>query len=193
MSFRRAVACAFLLICPVWLALPAAAAAQSVTTDVNADGLPDRIDRGASPTEIVVWLSNGRPHQRLRAAQPILDFAVADVDRDGDSDLVATTFGSLPFEVHVWTNAGHGRFVPRPRDSLPHSGLAHRRLGLPGSDVEQPVLWGDGGRSVVLPASVPTRCPSIAEPLAAADVCVSFRVTQDRPTPRGPPSLSLLS
>ncbi len=193
MSFPRAVLCAFLLMCPAWLAFPAAAAAQSVTSDLNADGLPDRIDRGASSTELFVRLSNGRRFQRLRAAQPILDLAVADVDRDGDFDLVATTFGSLTFEVHVWTNAGHGRFVARARDSLPPDGLAHRRVGLPTDSTEQPVLCVDTSRSVVLPSSSPARCPSISEPLAAADAFASSSVTQDRPRLRGPPSRSLLS
>lgn len=192
MSFR-AIVCAFLLICLAWLAFPATAAAQPVTTDVNADGLPDRIDRGASPREIVIRLSNRRRSQRLRSAQPILAFAVADVDRDGDFDLIATTAGSLTFEVHVWTNAGHGRFVVRARDSLPHRGLAHRRLGLPTSSVEQPVLCGDANRPVVLPSSSPAACPSIAEPIAPADAFASSSVTQDRPRPRGPPSRSLLS
>jgi hypothetical protein len=193
MSFPRAIVCAFLLMCPAWLAFPAAAAAQSVTRDLNADGLPDRIDRGASPTEIVVRLSDGRLFQRLRTTQPILALAVADVDRDGDFDLIASTFGSLTYEMHVWTNAGHGRFVARARDALPHAGLAHRRLGLPTDSTGQPVLCVDTSRSVVLPSSGPSPRPSRSEPIAPADASASSNVTHERPRPRGPPSRSLLS
>jgi hypothetical protein len=51
----------------------------------------------------------GRSHPKLlRSADRIATYAVADVDNDGDLDIVATSSGT---SLLLWRNAGRGRFV----------------------------------------------------------------------------------
>jgi FG-GAP-like repeat len=51
----------------------------------------------------------GKEHPRLlRSTDPIAAFALADVDNDGDLDIVATTDRT---GLVVWRNTGRGRFV----------------------------------------------------------------------------------
>ena len=90
------------------LLAPVAARADSVRTDFDGDGIRDRIEVSARSTELAVRLSNGRTVQRLEADDLIFRFVVADVDRDGDPDVVATTGRS---GLQIWINRGSGRFT----------------------------------------------------------------------------------
>jgi hypothetical protein len=129
------------------------AAAQTLTADINGDGVRDRIEARRAPAELVVRLSNLEPAQHLRFSGSILDIAVTDVDADGNSDLVATTTGRRHVRVFVWTNAGRGKLVtraPKPRDSLVCHRLGHRRLTSPGRPFPDDDLCGDDGGLFVL-------------------------------------------
>ena len=133
-SLRRCLS-ALLFAIPLWALAPSTAAAQTLTADINGDGVRDRIETRRAPAELVVRLSNREPAQHLRFSGSILDIAVTDVDADGDSDLVATTTGRRHLRLFVWTNAGRGKFVsrlPRPPDPTVCHRLGHRRLTSPG-------------------------------------------------------------
>ena len=133
-SLRRCLS-ALLFAIPLWALAPSTAAAQTLTADINGDGVRDRIEARRAPAELVVRLSNREPAQHLRFSGSILDIAVTDVDADGYSDLVATTTGRRHLRLFVWTNAGRGKFVsrlPRPPDPTVCHRLGHRRLTSPG-------------------------------------------------------------
>ena len=72
---------------------PATAAAQTLTADINGDGVRDRIETRRAPGGARRPAFESEPAQHLRFSGSILDIVVTDVDADGDSDLVATTTG----------------------------------------------------------------------------------------------------
>jgi len=164
------------------LLVPVAALADSLT-DFDGDGVRDRIEVSARPTELAVRLSNGRA-LRLEADDPILRFVVADVDRDGDPDVVASTGRS---GLQIWINRGSGRFaaqpVPRhaPRRTR-HFIDDHTQSGDLGS------LWNDTTRTFIA-AAAPRGAP-LAPLLRACcgDDPVPPKFCYLRRAPRGPPS-----
>jgi hypothetical protein len=184
------------LALPVLLAAPAATAAQTLTADVNGDGIRDRIETRRASAELVVRLSNLEPAQHLRVSGSVLDIVLTDVDADGDSDLVATTRVRRRVHVFVWTNAGHGKFVsriPRPRDALVCHRLGHRRLTSPGRPSPDGDLCGDAVGLLVLTSIGLQGRPMVSEPLQLADEAPVARIRYDRRSPRGPPSTILFS
>ena len=165
------------------LLLPVAALAGSIPTDFDGDGVRDRIEVTARPTELAVRLSNGRALQRLKADDLILKFVVADVDRDGDSDVVASTGRS---GLQIWINRGSGRFaalVPRhaPRRAR-HFIDDHTQSG----DLSN--VWNDTTRTFIA-AGAPRGAPLTPLPRACCgDDPVPPKLCYSRRTPRGPPS-----
>jgi hypothetical protein len=190
-AMRRSL-CALILALPVWLAAPASA--QVLTADVNGDGVRDRIETRRAAAEIVIRLSSLEPAQHLRTAGSILDVAVADIDHDGDSDLIVTTAGRRHVRLVVWTNAGRGKFVARaPRVSRACHRLGHRRLTTPARPCLEDDLCGDASRLLV-PTSIDLRGREMAsEPLYVADDRRTARPRHNRRSPRGPPSTLRLS
>src|SRR5262249_62396616 len=93
---------------------------------------PRRIDRvtltpdGQGSVISVTFV--GRDHPRLlRSTDPIAAYTVADVDNDGDLDILATSDRS---GLLLWRNAGRGRFVlaspaTRRSASQPAPGVRH--------------------------------------------------------------------
>jgi hypothetical protein len=192
-AMRRAFG-ALMLALPVWLALPAAASAQVLSADVNGDGVRDRIETRRAPAELVIRLSTLEAPQHLAASGSILDVVVADIDHDGDSDLIATAAGRRHVRLLVWTNAGRGRFVSRvPRDALSCDRLGHRKVATPGSVATEDDLCGDASRLLVLPAIGLKGHAMPGEPLRVADGLSTARPRHSRRSPRGPPSTLLCS
>ena len=87
---------------------PDAAFAQGLQVDLDADGVRDQVDTGARRQELIVRISVHPGVQHLRTRDAIVGFAAADVNRDGHTDLVATTTRK---GLRVWLNSGRGRFV----------------------------------------------------------------------------------
>jgi len=116
--------------------------AGGVLQDFNGDGLLDLLALGGKPRTLQLHLGDGRGHFTLdepfaRSAQaleswgPLHGIRVADLDLDGDLDVVCA--GS---EVHLLLNDGQGRVVLRPQVWRPAPGTA-----LAGLDVAD--LTGD--------------------------------------------------
>ena len=167
------------------LLVPVAAFADSVRTDFDGDGVRDRIEVSARSTELAVRLSNGRTLQRLEADDLILRFVVADVDRDGDPDVVATTGRS---GLRIWINRGRGRFAALrvPRHASPrarHFVDDHA----PARDLGN--VWNDATRTFIAAASPRgTRLAPLLRAYCGSDPVPSKSYCPRR-APRGPPSL----
>jgi hypothetical protein len=181
--------CALLFAIPC-LGIAATAAAQTFTADINGDGVRDRIEARHASRELVVRLSNREPPQHLAVSGSILDVVLVDIDKDGDSDLVATTRGRRHVRVFVWTNAGHGRLItggPRPRVSRAHHQLSRRRLTAPIRPAADGDFSGDAVGLFVLTSIALQGRPVGSEPLHTADEPLVARLRHDRRSPRGPP------
>jgi hypothetical protein len=180
------------------LLIAGAAAAQTLTADINGDGVWDRIETRRAPGELIVRLSSREPAQHLEFSGSILGVVVTDVDRDGDSDLVLATAGKRHVRMFVWTNAGRGKFVSRghkARDSLACDQLvhSHRRLTSPGPAFADGDLCSDAPGLLVLTSIGLRGRPMVSEPLDTPDEPLVARLRYDRPSPRGPPLALLFS
>ena len=105
------------------LLAPNLAQADSLRADLDGDGIHDRIEFRDGSRELAIRFSATRRWQRLHANDQIVRFEVADVDRDGDPDLVANT---RQFGLQIWINKGRGLFAA----SSGHGRSRHARLAL---------------------------------------------------------------
>src|SRR5947207_9180538 len=87
-----------------------AARADTLHADFDGDGVRDRIDLSAPFTELDVRLSTYRGLQRLSSDDLICDVVVADIDRDGDPDVLASTRHA---GLQIWINTGRGFLATR--------------------------------------------------------------------------------
>lgn len=102
--------------------LPAAAGAETLRADLDGDGVHDRIELTRRPGLLTVSLSGTRRSLQLAANDSIVRFVVGDIDRDGDSDVVAETRHS---GLRFWINKGRGRFAAQSQHLRPRAIRAH--------------------------------------------------------------------
>ena len=94
--------------------------AQIVAADLNGDGWDDLVVRNAGDGTLAVFFNNGsgsdatgdapfQPPVTLPVGLGVSDVTLADVDRDGATDIVVTN--KISGEVGVLRNRGHGAFA----------------------------------------------------------------------------------
>ncbi len=111
-------------------------------------------DIGAEP------VTRFRPHSSgIEVTRPISSAAFADVDRDGDLDILLGHFGTHATapQQHLWLNDGDGRFVPGARSArlramlpLDERVLSTRAADINGDDWPDLLVVGDDQNSRVL-------------------------------------------
>jgi hypothetical protein len=87
------------------------AAAATLKADLDGDGTVDRVlapgsEAGPQPA-LFITLSGSRLDQRLTTDAPVVLLVTADIDADGDLDLLASTSTGVRF----WLNLGRGRLA----------------------------------------------------------------------------------
>jgi hypothetical protein len=185
MPLVRRHAWAVLFVLAGVLFTPAAAVAQSLQVDLNGDGVRDRVDAGARRTELTIYIANQRRIQLLRTDDAIVRLAIADVDSDGDSDLVAST---RRVGLHVWINHGRGRFVrlvspdARSRGTSRLASL-HTSARQTGSSNE----WNDDAKLLIQPTTYGSAHACIATRARPPSRTPDNKLRFDRRVPRGPP------
>jgi hypothetical protein len=158
-----------------------------VFADFDADGVVDtatlRDDR------ITVSLSDRRIRVRLEALSDTVTFVAADVDHDGDTDLVSLDSGA---RLRGWNNQGDGSFrswmAPPPREPFRRSaagGIRH----VSGEPSAPSAISRSNGHDILLAST--TMAVGLRQPLAR-DAASSFNAGLSRSrhrTPRAPPAL----
>jgi RNA polymerase sigma factor (sigma-70 family) len=95
--------------------------AQIVTADLTGDGWDDLVVRDVGDGTLTVFFNNGSGSAAtgnalfpssvtLSVGLGVSDVTLADVDRDGATDILVTN--KVSGEVGVWRNLGHGAFAP---------------------------------------------------------------------------------
>ena len=169
------------------LLAPAAARADSLRADFDGDGVRDRIEVAARSTELAVRLSTGRTLQRLLADDLILRFVIADVNRDGHPDVVASTRRS---GLQIWINKGRGLFARshRVRHGLRVAGHTIGRLT---AQPEDDSACNDRTRVLIATSPPQNERPETAHrvPVHAGDT--ESTICHERRVSRGPPPVRL--
>jgi hypothetical protein len=159
----------------------------SAVADFNRDGSPDRV----SSDRAVVSVSLSRFHHpavQLIHVTPVVGLLAADVDRDGDIDVLTLTSSG---RLRLWKNDGHGRFsagIIVPRGSF-HRHLPAGLAAVQGDALDPP---GDGPgykfQPAVLSAIAVMATPVRATPARAGSSSSPRRNWGARPaSPRAPP------
>lgn len=171
------------------LVAPAAAGADPLRADVDGEGVHDRIDLSRSPALLAARLARTRHWQRFGVNDPIIRIVVVDLDRDGDSDVVAETRDS---GLYFWINKGRGRFTLRwPHSKVRPLRAHHSRRILRGIQVlhEDNIALNDPNRLLaVLPSQLEDALVA-AGPIQLAANAPPAKFTHCRSDARGPPSL----
>jgi hypothetical protein len=166
---------------------PAVAGADTAHADFDGDGVRDRIDISAQFRELEVRLSKSRGLQRLRSDDLIFRVVVADIDRDGDPDVVVSTRRA---ELQIWINTGGG--VLARRSSRP-AGLTHgARAAVDGvfSRGSDESACNDDQTRELIAASSPRGQPRLSSRRTAAlPRALESRFQHSARTARGPPLL----
>ncbi len=144
--------------------VPGAACADTLRADFDGDGVRDRIDVAAPFRELDVRLSRTRALQRLRADDLILRFVVADIDRDGDPDVLAHTRRS---GLQIWINTGRGLFAAHSSNAQPFGRTGGVSLTGAGDRPGDDSACNDQPRQFVEPCS-PRAAPLLSSRRAAA-------------------------
>jgi hypothetical protein len=173
------------------LLVPTLAQADSLRADLDGDGIRDRIEFGPGSRELAVRLSGTRQWQRLQSRDRIVRFVVADIDHDGDPDLVANTHRS---GLRIWINKGRGLFAARARHVSSRRvrfTVGPWRAGVHGVRAIRfdDTTLNDPSRLFIV-WSVPACARSVAgcETALSRDTALTA-FTSRRQAPRGPPSL----
>jgi len=182
--------CAAVALCCIFaLVVPASAGAETLRADLDGDGVHDRIEVSRRPGLVAVRLSGTGHWLCFGTNDLIVRVVVADVDRDGDSDVVAETRGS---GLRFWINKGSGRFAlrmphPRSRTLRAH----HSRRIVRGVQVlhdDNSALNDPNRLLAVLPSPLGDALIAAAPVPLAADAPPA-KFTHCRSDARGPPPL----
>ena len=137
-------------------------------------------------TLIRITYRGPRPHTRiLRSHEPIDALAVADVDNDGDLDILAARQGG---GLVLWRNAGRGRYVVAMaphRDSLTPGGVAMRGV----LETDEPMQSGDERCSAALPRAPAAAADPVETPHTARASSLVLSAFCSSAQGRAPPSL----
>ena len=180
MTARHLAAIAFL----IGLALPRAAAADSRALDARIDAV--HVANEADGSLVAVKLSGRHRPRILRSVERLVTIVLADVDADGDVDILATTIRQ---GLLVWRNSGRGRFIlarlPKARDGLGSGPRVSSHA--PGSKHNEP--------SEANPDFALAPAAGLCDPLVVQSPVVSVSFSSfDHfpviPTGRAPPSLN---
>jgi VCBS repeat protein len=113
----------------------------------------------------ITYAGRARPHTRILGSHdPIDALAVADVDNDGDLDILAAQQGG---DLVLWRNAGRGRFIfaaaAPARRALTRREPAWRAV----LDGNEPVQSGDERYSAAMPRASGAAADSVETPHVA--------------------------
>jgi hypothetical protein len=167
------------------LAIPCAVSAEAAAApaDARIDGV--RIADQADGSVVSITLRGRMRPRLLRSVERLVSIVIADVDADGDLDILASTIRE---GLLLWRNAGRGHFVlarlPKARDAL--AGVPRVSRGTRESAHDEP---GEGSTD-----SAPADIESGSDPLVLRSFVLfesfsplaQYRVA---PTGRAPPSL----
>jgi hypothetical protein len=174
------------------LVVPNVAQADSFKADLDGDGIHDRIEVTGGSRELAIRFSSTRQWQQLHTTDPIVRFVVADLDRDGDPDLVAHTRQS---GFQIWINKGRGLFSGRNHHL--HSRRARVAAHRPRSAIHgvQTLRVDDSlndSNRLLFVWSEPAHASLVVvgEPSTRGDARLT-RISWRRRTSRGPPALLL--
>ena len=172
------------------LIVPAAAGADPLRAEADIGGVHDRIDLSHSAGVLAARLSQSRHWLRFGTSEPIIRVVVVDLDRDGDSDVVAETRHS---GLYFWINKGRGRFALRwPRPMLRPLRAHHSRRivrGIQVVDDDNSALNDPNRLLAVLPEQLEDALVA-AGPVALAANASLAKFTHCRSDARGPPPLA---
>jgi hypothetical protein len=173
-----------LLVALVVLLSPTGAAAQVTEADFDGGGVCDQLSRGPHAEDLSVLLSHTPHAQRLQLPRPIVRFTTADIDDDGDCDIVATAAGP---GLDIFLNLGRGRF--RPIHAAPvRQWQTGPRIGAGSAPPESDNASDAPASSAALrPAAL--RGPSPAVPVTHVATTFAARPVSRGTDLRGPPSL----
>ena len=182
-----------LLALPVWLATALPVSGQTLTADINGDGVSDRIDVSRTAGELLVRLSGRGPAHHLRIPGLASDGAVAGLGKGGDSSLLATRIGRRYVRLLAWFSAGRWRFVSRlPLWPSGSSWRRHARVATPADIPTLDDFAGDSIWLVTVPALDLRPLAVRASPLHDQDARFSTVPPNLPRAPRGPPDRQLL-
>jgi hypothetical protein len=174
-----------LLLAVLLLVLPAGAAAQVLQADFDGDGVRDAVFRGARPDVLCVQLSRTPQPEHLRFSRQVVRFATADIDADGDRDIVATT--TEP-GLDIFLNLGRGRFRAVHAAPVPAWKTGQRiQAAAAGPQSDNP-SDAPAGPAIVRGRSLHGRSPAILL-LPLAPVFAARQLSRGADL-RGPPRLS---
>jgi hypothetical protein len=173
------------------LLLPSLANADTLRADLDGDGIRDQIEFKRGSRDLAIRFSSTQRWQRLHVRDLIVRFVLADVDRDGDADLIANTGAS---GLHVWINKGRGFFAARTRPARPrHIRISRQHArpavrGVPSLGGDDSTLNDRTRLSIVAAAPARARLMAVCEaPLPGRAPLAN--IAGRRRAPRGPPSL----
>ena len=170
------------------IAFPAAARAEALHADLDGDGVRDRIDLAFRLTELDVRLSDSRATQRLTLDDVILRVVVADIDRDGDPDLLARTRQT---GLQIWINTGHGYFARQSSKSPALRGGRANSITAVSARQDDDRAWNDPTRELVSSCSPRGQPFAVSFDAAAPPGAREFRFQHSPQIARGPPSASI--
>lgn len=173
----------FALLAVLWAA-SAEASPAPLDTRIDAVRIADRADGS-----IVSVKLRGRTRPRLlRSVERLAAIAIADVDADGDLDILAATIRQ---GLLVWRNAGRGHFVlarlPKARDALGHAARPRASHDKRASANVEP---GEGGADSAIPHIEPGRDPLVLRSFVLFESFSPLAQYRVAPTGRAPPPIA---